>query len=96
MFIVISHLPPIREGKEAEFLEWFSATARALAGSRGLISWRLLRPALGGSYTALIEHESRETFFAMKNGDAHAEAARRLLPLLDGPPSPQLYEVLVG
>lgn len=96
MFIVISHLPPIREGKESEFLEWFAATARALAGSRGLISWRLLRPALGGSYTALIEHESRETFFAMKNGDAHAEAARRLLPLLDGPPSPQLYEVIVG
>lgn len=96
MFIVISHLPAIREGKESEFLEWFAATARALAGSRGLISWRLLRPVSGGSYTALIEHESRETFLAMKDSEAHAAAARQLMPLLDGPPSPQLYEVIVG
>lgn len=96
MYVVISHLPPIREGKEVEFLEWFAATALTLAGSGGLISWRLLKPVSGGAYTALIEHESQETFLAMKNSDAHAEAARRLLPLLDGPPSPQLYEVLVG
>jgi len=96
MFIVISHLPPIKEGKEAEFLEWFAATGRSLAGSSGLIGWRLLKPVSGGCYTALIEHESRDTFLSMKDSDAHAEAAKRLLPLLDGPPSPQLYEVIVG
>lgn len=96
MFVVISHLPAIKEGKEAEFLEWFAATSKALTGSKGLLGWRLLKPIAGGAYTALIEHESQETFLAMKNSVAHAEAARRLVPLLAGPPSPQLFEVVVG
>jgi heme-degrading monooxygenase HmoA len=96
MFVIISHLPTIKEGKEAEFLEWFASATREFSGMTGLISWRLLKPVAGGNYTALIEHESQETFLAMRNTPIHADVAKRLAPLLDGPPSPQLYEVFVG
>lgn len=96
MVVVISHLPPVKAGKEAELLEWFAVASKEFAGMQGLIGWRLLKPVAGGGYTALIEHESQETFLAMKNSAVHAEAAKRLLPLLDGMPSPQLFEVVVG
>jgi heme-degrading monooxygenase HmoA len=96
MFIVISHLPPLKEDKETEFLAWFEAARLAMAGVPGLRGWRLLRSVAGSGYTALVEHESRETFLAMRESSVHAEVGRGLAPLLQGQPSPQLFEVLIG
>jgi heme-degrading monooxygenase HmoA len=96
MFVVIINFPPIMAGKEAEFLEWFASTNKQFANHKGFIGRRLLKPMKGGNYAAIVEHESQETFMAMHNSPAHAEAAKRVGPLFDGSPSPQFYEVIVG
>ncbi len=96
MFVVVINFPPIKEGKDAAFREWFASTNREFARYKGLIGRRLLKPVEGGTYAAIVEHESRETFMAMHNSPAHDEARKRVVHLLDGNPTPRFYEVIVG
>ena len=95
MFVVVISFPPIKEGKDAEFREWFAWTNKEFSDYKGLISRRLLKPMKGGNYVAIVEHESHETFMSMDNSPEHGEAAaKQLRPLLDGHPTPQFYEVI--
>jgi heme-degrading monooxygenase HmoA len=96
MFVVIIKFPPIKAGKDAEFLEWFAGTNKKFANYKGFIGRRLLKPVKNGNYAAIVEHESQETFWAMHNSPAHDEASKRLGALLDGKPSPQFFEVIIG
>jgi heme-degrading monooxygenase HmoA len=64
MFMAIISFPPIRAGKDAEFLEWFAWTNKEFSAQKGFIRRRLLKPLQGGSYAEVVEHESRETFMA--------------------------------
>ena len=96
MFVVIIKFPPIMEGKDAEFREWFALTNKEFANHKGLIGRRLLKPMKGGNYAAVVEHESQETFLAMHNSPAHDEASKLLGQLFDGKPSPQFFEVIIG
>jgi heme-degrading monooxygenase HmoA len=95
MFIIIN-FPPIKEGKDAEFREWFASTNKEFADYKGFIARRLLKPVKGGNYVAVVEHESEETFMYMNNSHAHAEAGKRVGPLLEGHPTPEFYEVIIG
>jgi heme-degrading monooxygenase HmoA len=95
MFIVVVNYPPVIEGKDAEFKEWFAWSNKQFAKHRGFVSRRLLKPLNGGNYAAIVEHESRETFTAMHNTPEHDEAGKRVKPLLDGNPIPQPYEVIL-
>ena len=96
MFVVIINFPPIKEGKDAEFKEWFADTNREFGNYKGFIGRRLLKPIKGGNYAAVVEHESQETFMAMHESPAHDVAGKRVGPLFDGSPTPQFYEVIVG
>jgi heme-degrading monooxygenase HmoA len=96
MFVVIINFPPIKAGKDAEFQEWFSWSNKEFAKHKGFINRRLLKPLKGGSYAAVVEHESYETFMAMHTSPVHDEAGKRVGLLLDGHPTPQFYEVIVG
>jgi heme-degrading monooxygenase HmoA len=96
MFVVISNFPPVKEGKDAEFREWFAGTNIEFSKFTGFISRRLLKPFKGGNYAAIVEFESHETFMAMHNSLPHAEAAKRVGPLFDGSPTPHFYEVIIG
>jgi heme-degrading monooxygenase HmoA len=96
MFVVIINFPPLQAGKDAEFQEWFSWSNKEFAKFKGFINRRLLKPWKGGSYVAVVEHESYETFMAMHNSPFHDEAGKRVGPLLDGHPTPQFYEVIIG
>lgn len=64
--------------------------------TKGFIRRRLLKPPQGGTYAAVVEHQSRETFMAMHSSPVHEEAGRRVKGLLDGQPTPHFYEVIVG
>jgi heme-degrading monooxygenase HmoA len=96
MFVVIIDFPPIKAGKDADFLEWFAWTNKTFADYKGFVARRLLKPLKDGNYAALVEHESQESFNAMNSSSAHDEAGKRLGPLLDGNPSPHFYEVVIG
>ena len=96
MLVVVVNFSPIKEGREADFLEWFAWSNRELATFKGFISRRLLKPVQGGTYAAVIEYESSEAFAAVQTSPAHDEAGKRVAPLLTDPPSPQIYEVVAG
>ena len=96
MFVVIINFPPIMEGKDAEFREWFALTNKEFANHKGLIGRRLLKPMKGGSYAAIVEHESYDTFMAMHTSPSQARASERVKPLLDSGPTPEFYEVVIG
>ena len=95
MFAAFINFPPIKPGKDAEFKEWFAWSNKEFAPSKGLIHRRLLKPLKGANYVAIVEHESHETFLAMRNSPGHEEAGKRVAPLLDGSPTFQFYEVVI-
>ena len=94
MFVAIINFPPIKEGKDSEFQEWFAWTNKEFANCKGFVGRRLLKPLKGGTYAAIMEHESRETFIAMGDSPVHAEAGKRVAPLLDGQPTVEFYNVI--
>ena len=96
MFVNIIHFPPIKAGKDAEFRAWFAWSNEAYARHKGFIHRRLLAPREGGNYAAIVEHESYETFLAMHTSPTQAEARERVEPLLEGNPTPEFYEVVMG
>lgn len=95
MFVVLVNFPPIKKGKEEEFKEWFTWSNKEFASIKGFIRRRLLIPEKEGNYAALVEFESREAFMAMHTNPIHDEAGKRVAPLLDGNPTPNLYDVLM-
>ena len=96
MFVNVILFPPVKEGKDAEFRQWFAWSNEEYAKHKGFIRRRLLRPRRGGNYAALVEHDSYETFMAMHTSPTQAEAKKRVTPLLGGDPTPQFYEVVLG
>jgi heme-degrading monooxygenase HmoA len=96
MFVNIIHFPPIVEGKDADFREWFAWSNEQYAPFPGFISRKLLKPRKQGGYAEVIEHESYDTFMAMHASDVQREASERVKPLFDGSPSREFFEVVVG
>ena len=94
MFVNIVHFPKIREGKDAEFRQWFADSNRAYAKHPGFIRRILLRSRDGANYAAVVEHESHETFMAMHTSPTQAELRRRVEPLFEGNPQPTFYDVV--
>lgn len=96
MFVVIISFPPIKPGREGEFEEWFAASNQEFSKFKGFIRRRLLKPAEGGNYAAIVEFENREAFQAMHTSPAHDEAGELVKPLFDGRPTPHFFEVVIG
>lgn len=95
MFIVIVNFPPIKQGKDEEFREWFAMSNREFAPFKGFIKRRLLRPEKGGNYAAIVEFENRDAFLAMHSSTTHDIAGEKVRPLFDGNPTPQFYELVI-
>jgi heme-degrading monooxygenase HmoA len=96
MFVVVISFPPIKEGKDAKFREWFASTNEQFSTFKGFIGRRLLKPLGDGSYAAIVEFEDEDAFKAMHNSPAHDKAGEHVRPLFDGSPTPHFYEVVVG
>ncbi len=95
MFVNIVRFPPIKAGKDAEFQEWFAWSNREFSKHKGFIRRRLLKPTKRGNYTAIVEHESYDTFMAMHTSPAQAGARKRVDPLFKGNPTPEFYKVVI-
>ena len=96
MFVVVIAFPPIKEGKDSEFLEWFAASNEKFSQCKGFVRRRLLKPLQGDSYAAIVEFENQEAFRALHGSAAHDKAAELVKPLFDGSPTPCFYEVVAG
>jgi len=96
MFVVFISFPPIKEGKDAEFREWFAWTNKEFSNHKGFIGRRLLKPLEAGNYAAIVEFENQDDFKAMHGSPAHDKAGERVKPLFDGSPTPHFYQVLIG
>jgi heme-degrading monooxygenase HmoA len=96
MFVVIISFPPIKAGKDAEFREWFASSNEQFSTFKGFIGRRLLKPLGEGNYAAIVEFENRDAFQAMHGSPTHDKAGERVMPLFDGKPTPNFYEVVIG
>lgn len=95
MFINIVQFPKIKEGKDAEFRQWFIDSNKAYASHPGFIRRILLKPRNpDGHYAALVEHQSHETFMAMHTSDTQTELRKRSQTLFDGNPQPVFYDAV--
>lgn len=95
MYINIIHFPPIKNGKEAAFKEWFSWSNELYAKYQGFVSRKLLKPRDGGHYVGLVEHESFETFMAMHTSSTQAEVNAASEGLFESHPTPEFYDVIL-
>jgi heme-degrading monooxygenase HmoA len=96
MFIVIINFPSIRAGKDAEFRKWFASSNEIFSNFKGFIGRRLLTPLKEGNYTAIVEFDNEDAFRAMHGSPAHDKAGEQVIPLFDGSPTPNFYEVVIG
>jgi heme-degrading monooxygenase HmoA len=94
MFVAIALFREVPTEREAEFRAWFAWSNDQLRDIDGLQGRRLLR-ASDGSYTALIEHNSAETFAAMRGTKVALQVHALLAELLLGEPAATMHEVVV-
>lgn len=94
MFVAIVRFPEVPAEREGDLQMWFAWSNGLLSGVDGLQGRRLLRAADGG-YTAIIEHESAETFGAMHATDVASRVQAHLREVLGAEPAATKYEVVV-
>ena len=94
MFVAIARFPQVPTEREKDLQEWFAWSNDQLREVDGLKGRRLLR-APDGTYTALVEHKSAETFAAMHTTEASSQVHARLGEILDDGPRATKYEVIV-
>lgn len=94
MFVAIALFPEVPAQREVQFEAWFAWSNDLLREIEGLQGRRLLRAA-DGTYTALVEHQSAETFAAMHTTEVASRVHARLGELLVDEPRATKYEVVV-
>jgi len=94
MFVAIALFPEVPTEREEDFQEWFAWSNDQLRHVDGLKGRRLLR-APDGTYTALVEHKSAETFAAMHTTEVASQVHLRLGEILNDGPRATKYEVIV-
>jgi heme-degrading monooxygenase HmoA len=94
MLVAIARFPKIPTEREEEFQAWFAWSNDQLREIDGMLARRLLR-APDGTYTALVEHKSAETFAAMHASEVASRVHARLGEVFVDEPLATKYEVVV-
>ncbi len=95
MFVNLVHFPPIKAGRDAEFVEWFEWSNRLLAGTKGFVRRQLWKTRDGGNYVGLVEYESYESFMVTHTDPIQHEIRQRADEVFEGNPTPAFYEVVI-
>lgn len=93
MFVAIAQFRKVPAALEQDFHAWFAWSNGQLREIDGLQGRRLLR-ATDGTYTALVEHQSAETFAAMHLNEVASLVHARLGQVLHDDPMATKYEVV--
>lgn len=94
MFVAMARFTDVRNEQDQEFQAWFAWSNEQLRDIDGLKGRRLLR-APDGTYTALVEHQSAETFAAMHTSEVAALVHARLADIVNDEPQAATFEVIV-
>lgn len=94
MHIALARFPAVPAEQDADFRAWFAWSNDELRDTAGLRARRLLQ-APDGSYTALVEHESADTFAAMHTAGPVDRIHERLGQILTDGPKATKYDVVV-
>jgi len=94
MHIAIARFPAVPAGRDKDFRDWFASSNDQLRETAGLKGRRLLRAA-DGSYIALMEHESANSFAAMRTATAVSMIHSGLGRMLNDRQQAMGYEVVV-
>ena len=94
MHIAIARFPSVPAERDQDFRDWFAWSNDQLRGMAGLRGRRLMR-ASDGSYTALVEHESADTFAAMHTAGPVSKIHEQLGEILDDTAEATKYDVVV-
>lgn len=94
MHIAIARFPTVPAERDQDFRDWFAWSNDQLRDVAGLKARRLLQ-APDGSYTALVEHESAETFAAMHTAEPVSNIHERLGQIVSDGPDATKYDVVV-
>lgn len=84
----------LNAGVDDQFKSWFSESNKALSGFPGFISRRLLQSADDGSYTVIVEHESKESFIKMHQSPEHAKVHPVGRSFMRADPTKQAYTLV--
>ena len=96
MFINTIEFPPLKPGKESEFLEWFKWSNNIYKNFEGFISRRLFQSTKGNSnYMSLVEHESEKTFMNMHTSKERQDSFAKLKPMLEGTLTAKFYNLII-
>ena len=94
MFVTIVDVR-IKPGLEGDFARSFSDANAELSACDGFVARRLLRADDGPpSFRIIVEHDSRETFEAMRRSDAHAKWHSRMTSYMEQAPVPRFFKVV--
>lgn len=94
MHIAIARFPSVPAARDQDFRDWFAWSNDQLRDVAGLKARRLLRGP-DGSYTALVEHESADTFAAMHTAGPVSKIHEQLGEILDDTAEATKYDVVV-
>jgi len=93
MLVAIVRFPEVPVDRQVDFEAWFDWSNNELSEAGGLTKRRLLR-APDGSYTAIVEHASEDTFASMHATGVAARVQSRLAKILAEVPQATKYEVV--
>ncbi|NMM23501.1 MAG: hypothetical protein HHJ11_08380 [Phycicoccus sp.] len=93
MFVAIAQFPEVPTDRDKEFLAWFAWSNGQLREIDGLQGRRLLR-ASDGTYSAIVEHRSADTFAAMHLTEVASLVHARLGQVVHGEPMAMKYDVV--
>ncbi len=94
LFVNIVLFPPLKEGSDEQFKQWFKESNELFSKFDGFISRRLLVTA-NGAYAAIVEHESEESFMRMHKSAQREEVHKKMMGLFEGEPKPSFYNVVI-
>jgi len=94
MHIAIARFPAVPAERDKDFRDWFAWSNDQLRQTAGLKARRLLR-APDGTYAALVEHESADTFAAMHLAPPVSKIHERLGQIIEDGPHATKYDVVV-
>lgn len=94
MFVAITRFPEVSAEQRSGFEAWFAWSNDELREADGLTGRRLLR-ASNGTYTAVVEHDSAQTFAAMNATGVAGHVQSRLRKIVKDAPLTSTHEVVV-